>query len=252
MRYALSSRQSKELLNKCDEIIVQSRDYLSLFDLVEEYPTKTFILRIDKENTINWELLPSYNKNKNLICCLENLKDFEKCMTLGLRFYYAYPINSFFELSALKNLGVSYVLLGSPLFFQMDKIKSFHIPIRAIPNIAYDAYIPRENGIYGQWIRPEDISVYEEYVSVCEFKDADLTKEGALYRIYAEEQKWPGDLNMLITNLNLECNNTVVYKDLGLKRLNCRQICQEGSSCRYCERALTFGDTVKEYKESKQ
>ena len=251
MKYCLSSRQSKEYLSYADEIIVQSKDYLTLFDLLEKYPEKTFILKIERDCNIDWNIIRGCNKNGNLICCLEDLQDIEKCRTYGVRFYYAYPINSFFELQGLKNLGVAYVILGMPLFFQMDMVKEFKIPVRAIPNVAYDAYIPHMNGICGQWIRPEDIDTYEEYVDVCEFKDSSLDKEKALFRIYAQEKVWPGDLNDLITNLNLSCNNNVVYKDLAEKRLSCGQICQQRGTCHYCERALTFDKTIIEYRESK-
>ena len=251
MKYCLSSRQSQEYLSQADEIMVQSKDYLTLFDLLDKFPQKTFILRIENSNSVDWNIIRGCNKNGNLICCLENLKDIEKCRIAGVRFYYAYPVNSFFELQGLKNVGVEYVHLGMPLFFQMEEVKAFNIPVRVIPNVAYDAYIPHMNGICGQWIRPEDMDTYEEYVDVCEFKDAPVDKEKALFRIYAQDKKWPGDLNALITNLNLSCNNNVVYKDLAEKRLNCGQMCQQHGSCHYCERALTFDQTVIEYKESK-
>ena len=251
MKYCLSSRQSKEYLSYADEIMVQSKDYLALFDLLERFPQKTFILMIEKNCNVDWNIIRGCNKNGNLICCLENLQDIEKCRIYGVRFYYAYPVNSFFELQGLKHLGVEYVHLGMPLFFQMEEVKSFNIPVRAIPNIAYDAYIPHMNGICGQWIRPEDMFLYEEYVSICEFKDSSLDKEKALFRIYSQDKAWPGDLKDLITNLNLSCNNNVVYKDLAEKRLNCGQVCQQRGSCHYCERALTFDQTVIEYKESK-
>ena len=54
------------------------------------------------------------------------------------------------------------------------------------PNIAYYGYIPRENGIIGFWVRPEDVSYYEPYIDVFEFEDCDIKREQALYRVYAE------------------------------------------------------------------
>lgn len=251
MKYCLSSRQGKEFLSCADEIMVQSKDYLTLFDLLEKFPQKTFILRVELDSNIDWNIIRGCNKNGNLICCLENLQDIEKCRIYGVPFYYAYQVNSFFELQGLKDLGVVYAYIGMPLFFQMDEVKKVGIPLRAIPNLAYDAYIPHMNGICGQWIRPEDMDIYEEYFSACEFKTTSEEKERALFRIYAQDKKWPGDLSTLISNLNVSCNNNVVYKDLVEKRLNCGQVCQQRGSCHYCERALTFDQTVIEYKESK-
>ena len=38
MKYSMSSRQTKEYLEKADEIRFEYRDYRSLFDYIEEYP----------------------------------------------------------------------------------------------------------------------------------------------------------------------------------------------------------------------
>lgn len=93
------------------------------------------------------------------------------------------------------------------------------------PNVAYDAYIPRENGIYGQWIRPEDVKYYENGIYVLDFEDVDLLKERTLFHIYKEEQQWPGNLNNLLTNFNVNVDNRGLLKNLGEKRSTCGQIC---------------------------
>ena len=71
----------------------------------------------------------------------------------------------------------------------------------AIYNLAFDAYIPRKNGIYGTWIRPEDVKVYEEWIDVLEFITTDLKQEATLLNIYKDNGYWPGNLNLLFTNL---------------------------------------------------
>ena len=72
------------------------------------------------------------------------------------------------------------------LWSTMSKAMKLNVPIRAIPNIAYDDGLPREDGVCGKWIRPEDIDTYAQYVAAIEFKDCDIKKEQALYRVYAE------------------------------------------------------------------
>ena len=96
--------------------------------------------------------------------------------------------------------------------------------MRAIPNLAYEPYLSHENGICGGWIRPEDTEVYGQYISVFEFYAPKmLEKESTLYHIYAENKKWPGNLNLLIDNLNYDFNNNALYDEdnFALRRMNC-------------------------------
>ena len=97
-----------------------------------------------------------------------------------------------------------YIILAAPLCFDLKKVKAkTQIPIRLCPNLAFDAYIPRANGICGSWIRPEDVEIYEEWVDTLEFITDDLSKESTLFHIYAENKVWPGNLNLLLTNFNV-------------------------------------------------
>ena len=90
---------------------------------------------------------------------------------------------------ALKELGACYIKLDAPLFFNLPKVKKIGIPIRAVPNVAYDDNIDRIDGVCGTWIRPEDIDAYGQYIDTVEFGDCDQKKEQAMYRIYAEDKE---------------------------------------------------------------
>ena len=138
----------------------------------------------------------------------------------------------------MKVLGVSYVRLGGPLFFSMEKVKKFGIPVRAIPNIASEWPWPGDNGITGTWIRPEDVELYSNYVDAMEFENCNLQQDRGFFRIYAEQQAWPGDMTMIISNLHTDALNRLVHPSLAETRLNCGQRCQETGRCRYCERML--------------
>ena len=126
-------------------------------------------------------------------------------MLRNIKFYYKYLATSFYELKGLKDLGVSYVLIGAPLVFDLKNVAQYDIPIRVIPNIAYEPYLDHQDGIIGQWIRPEDVDKYGQYVAVLEFyAPKALEKEAALFRVYAEQKQWPGNLNLLIDNLGVD------------------------------------------------
>ena len=51
------------------------------------------------------------------------------------------------------------------------------IKLRAIPNVAYDKFFPRNDGVSGSWIRPEDIEVYSKYYDIFEFEDCDAAEK---------------------------------------------------------------------------
>lgn len=247
MKYCLSSRQTNEYLMKADEIKVQYRDRNIIYDYSQKYPHATFILEIQPSNEqkINWDEINKFKivtQNK-LILCVGNRNDAYEAKTREIAFYFGYPITTFYELNAVKYLGVCYIKVGAPLFFQMDKLKKVEIPIRIVPNIAYDAYLPHPDGVCGQWVRPEDLDIYNDYVTTIEFEGGDLSKERALYRIYAEDKTWKNDLNLLLTNLNVSIPNVLIPPaDLFAKyRLTCGQKCQEGR-CSICP--TTFKLTI--------
>jgi len=138
----------------------------------------------------------------------------------------------------------------------MNSVKTFNTPIRLVPNIAHENYLPHQNGITGQWIRPEDLHLYEDWNPSIDFRfDEDpqyLQKERTMYHIYAENKTWPGNLNILITHLNHNCENALVADNIGERRMNCRQRCASGRMCHGCQLALDFGKTIRKYVDMKK
>jgi hypothetical protein len=116
-----------------------------------------------------------------------------------------------------------------------------------VPNVAYSAYIPRKNGLYGQWVRPEDVKYYDPAIAAFDFEDCDLQKERGLLHIYKENGEWPGNLNKLITNLGVDCDNRAILPELGSTRSHCGQKCMAGGSCHFCETAVDFQFKVIDY-----
>ena len=244
MKVCLSSRQTKEYLKKADEIKVNFRDRKSIPNLILDYPEATIILQKYKsDEEINWVELKNWHTlaRGNLILCVADIEDFNKAKTAGIKAYFGWTITDYYTLRAVQQMGVCYIQVGASLFFDLKEVSNFMIPIRAVPNVAYDDGLYRPNGINGTWIRPEDLeSVYGEYIAAIEFEDCDLKKEQALYRIYINDKKWPGDLGLIISNLNFIGNNAKLGPTLAETRLNCRQKCAENGNCHFCNRALLF------------
>ena len=249
MKYCLSGRQPLSLLKKCDEIKMNYEDREKILDFIEQLPQKTIILIIPEGvEEVNWNYLRMCGEKIDLILCLYDLQLVQDCKANGLKFYWAYPITSYFELRGLIELNPCYLFLGAPLSFDLAHISTFNIPIRLCPNLCYDAYIPRENGIKGQWIRPEDVKFYEHFVTTLEFVSNELQRESVLFHIYAEDETWPGNLNLLLTNFNVNVDNRVIPEDIGEKRTVCGQRCMKDSgSCHYCDAAINFAENLKSF-----
>jgi hypothetical protein len=204
--------------------------------------------QIKDPQNINWDDIEMYNRvcQNNFICATHNYDACLECSRRNIKFYYGYPVDSYWELQGLKNLGVCYARLGPGLFFDMDAVKKIGVPIRAIPNLAYNDLLPHADGICGQWIRPEDLSIYNDYIEVIEFEDADSTKEQALYRIYMKGEGWKTAISSLITNLSPDpASNPLLDEDLTKARLNCRQKCQAGGTCQICYRYFSLANKKK-------
>lgn len=245
MLYCLNSRQTKEYLQKADEIKVDYRDHEMILDLIKDYPEKTIIINCPKDTIIDFNKLGQYKKltKQRMIAELASADLFGDAAKNGLEYYLGYPVVSFFELNALKQLGVCYVRLDNELFFQLDKVKKCGVPVRAIPNVAYIDGLRRENGILGTWIRPEDLeTIYDDYITTVEFEDVDRAKEQAMYRIYAEQKEWRGPLETIVTNLNADGVNRMLQSELSRTRTTCAQRCLKGSACRICQRSFSLAD----------
>ena len=172
----------------------------------------------------------------------------------GIKWFWPFPITSYYELNHVVALGASMVDLGPPLSFDLANVKKIigdKVLIRMSCNCACPPYLPDElktANFTGPWVRPEDVPLYEEYVDTLYFDNVDLTRESTLLHIYKENQNWPGNLNLLIDKLNFNVDNRVIPEELGPARLNCKQRCLSGGACRLCSRAFEFACRIREEK----
>ena len=255
MKFSLSSRQSPEYLQKADEIKVQWRDRDIIHDLIEKYPKATINLTRyyqDGEQEIDWNELNTFNvlAQGRLVLGLTFISEMIEARSRGYKFYYLSHIRTYQELIDVINFGVCRVHLGAPLFFEMERVKRVcDLPIVAIANSAFsDSVFTRPDGVLGIWIRPEDVDVYSTYIDTIEFFGS-KSQEQALYRIYAEQKSWSGELGLIIQDLNYPCVNRMVPPTLAEARLNCGQRCQENGHCHLCYRLFDLAnpDKLRQY-----
>lgn len=239
MKYCLTDRVSKEYLTMADEIKCTSAK--NLFDLVDDCQADLiYHLSFADEHDLH-SLMNIKDKivslGRRFILELEDLTLAAECKEHGFEFYSPYTASSYWDLRALKDLGVCYVYLDADLFFDIKYASTFGIPIRITPAVAWSSIIPKNNFSYcGTWVRPEDMEMYDEYVAAAEFPYVEPKQEQGLFKVY-KKGVWDGDLNILIKNLDFSCRNARLINKFGESRLDCRQKCMKGT-CHMCETAI--------------
>lgn len=249
MKYCVSSRQPYSVMREADEVFVQYQDRGQILDFVEKMPDKTIILDYPTEPDPNeWNTWSMYQeKLGDFYVALHNLFVAEMFNDHGIKWYWPYPITSFYELNSIVAAGAAYVLLGPPLTHSVDKVRRLtQASIRAVANSAKPKYLRNADPIVGSWIRPEDVKEYEPYVDCLEFESNSLKEEAALLHIYKDNQEWPGNLNLIIHDLGKNVDNRGIVEPFGATRATCGQRCQSGSVCRYCERTIDLSNLVKQ------
>ena len=243
MKYMISCRHSRVELEQADEIKVNYNDIKRIEDFItEDWKCNADVyIYITDANQVDWDKLKVYKEILNIIIAAEHPEDFRTIRENGFKYFWSYPISTFYELRSLKEMQVCQVLLDAPLYFQLPEVKSVcgrDIEIRLIANKCFNDHLPQRTGMCGTYIRPEDIEAYSKYVSHIEFSTDGLEKEKALLKVY-KEGFWPGNLNILLTNLRTNVDNRAFDNRFAERRISCGQRCQGAGHCHYCD--ITFG-----------
>lgn len=243
MKYCLSSRLAPRFLREADEIKVQFRDRKSIPDLYHKYG-KPIILFPGDVSEYDWAEMRQYDLlcNSNLILNLSHLELVQYAKENKIKFMLNTEATSYWELEGLQNLGAEYAYVGIPLFFDLEHTLNFDIQIRAIPTVAYNHTLPHKDGVCGQWIRPEDVEEYEDYIQVLEFEPCDIVREQTLFKVYAQDKEWRTRLDILVEDLGSPAINRMIMPEVIETRLKCRQSCKSGGRCHMCYTALKLAD----------
>lgn len=255
MKFMISCRHTLVDLEQADEIRVDYKDRARLEDFITDkwQCDKPIYIYIPRDQLVDWDILQTYADILNMTIAVEDTNLIQEAKDRGYRTFWSFPVASYWELRGLIDLGVNEVLLDAPLYFDLPKVKNAcgDIEIRLVVNKCINEYMKRKNGICGTYVRPEDVEVYEQYVSHMEFDtNGNLDKEMTLLRIYKKDHYFPGNLNLLLTYLGENVDNRGFDEDFGKKRLSCYQSCQRDNRCHYCRSVFTFiTTTLKNKKE---
>lgn len=261
MRYCVSGRQPYSVMKRADEIKVSYNDRDRIMDFVEKLPDKTIILDVPGDEA-DWNTWYMYSEKFNeFYVALHKLERAQEFNDSGIKWYWPYPITSYYELGMVLALEPSYLMIGAPLSFDLDRVVSLayvegsatQIPLRMVCNNARPPYLPQPDpiantSVCGQWVRPEDADAYGARVQCFEFENVDLKQEEVLLHVYKENKNWPGNLNLLIQNLHYNVDNRAIPEEFGENRMSCGQKCWSTSSCRFCPSALRFAENIRKEK----
>lgn len=248
MKYCVSGRQPLSTLRQADEIKMMYKDYKKLADYAIEMPDKTYIVEVPKNITeIDFQFFTALSESIKIIFAVQDMKKGRECKERGFDFYWDYPIFTWFELDTILLEGPCYIFLTAPLCFSLRDVRyKTEVPIRLCVNLAQYDYLQRDKGLYGPFVRPEDISIYETWVSAVEFKTDDLGIERTLLKVYKDDKQWPGNLNLLLTNFNINIDNRVLPEEFGERRANCHQRCMQAKTCYYCDTAVMLASALRD------
>lgn len=256
MRYCLKYIKN-QYIQEADEILFADNHGDSMIDAIELYPNADFIYEVVDEP--DWDYLKMINSrlnktNRRLIISTMYTTIAQSAKENGLAFYFSFAINNFADLQAVNELGACYALITAPIFFEQDKLEKFSIPIRYRANVAYSGYLTTKRvNANAAFIRPDDVEFYDNDTTTIEFGASSSEQEEVLYRLYKYDKTWPGDLNMVITTLNVvpAPMNRMIGPDFAKHRLNCGQRCVEGDAlqCHLCfnQMALANPSKIKDY-----
>lgn len=257
MKYGITYSRSFRYMKEVDEITLYWSTEDDIVDFIDENFDQKQRIVIDFEQE-------DFDTIEEAIPILENLQEvhpnftikisftsqalLEKLREKGIYYFFSIFCNSWDSLYAYATLGVSDVYITEELCFNLKDVKAFcepyKIKVRVFPNVAQvsgkdTSYIIPD--VRKFFIRPEDISIYEEYVDICELW-CPIEKQSVLYEIYKSEQ-WLGNLSDIILSFYTQVPNTGFMPYFAKARLNCRKKCYK-ENCRLCDMAIDIAHSM--------
>lgn len=252
MKYSIKFYKGCRTLERADEIIIKyDKKSAGLLDFVQKWnEDQRIIVDITELEDIESNLdifAAAAGIHPEFAVMLHSTQNYEPIAALKLPFFFIDGVNCYDDLVGQITLGVSDVYILNELCFNLDEISKYchenKVQIRVYPNVAQSASNFAVDEFKKFFIRPDDISFYEEYIDVIEFFGP-LDKQPVLYDIYTDE-RWIGNLNDVILGLTKEIDNKTVVPYFGEARQKCRKRCIFGR-CDICGSVEALAATLKD------
>lgn len=255
MKYALIYFNTSRYLKDFDEVVLKY-DHKTI-NIIEYVQTKC---EQEQRIVLNVQFLSDEDFEESLeyfaaaaqvhpnIALMGNVQQLDLMKKSGLSFFFGNVVSTWDTLNGYINMGVSDVYIGNEFAFYMKAIsrvcKEHNVQVRVFANVAQTDCPAVGNTMTQFFIRPEDVTLYEELVDVIEFYGP-IDRQDVLYEIYTKG-KWIGNLSELIIGLKENVNNTLIAGCFGTLRRNCGKRCGYTSSCNICTRFVSIQKTLEE------
>lgn len=250
----------KSLAEKVDELCIRYNPKdTSLVEFMNRYPKKRFILWVDKLE--KWELtkfvqikeaVPEIDFTVKFAYGDGAEAAFTQAKEAGIPAFFDLLVKDWDTLNGLLDMGVSDMYITENLGFELDlvaqKAHSRGAKLRTFPNICQSSWSGTDP-LKTFFIRPEDAEVYSEYIDCYEFfVEKDKQNINVLYKVYAKDKKWFGDLQEIILGFNRPLDSRGLFGTFAEKRIKCGKKCMKGKSgCQLCDRYAELAQTMNEH-----
>lgn len=218
-----------------DNKYINKTSLQALKAIKEKYPQLNMYIKIDfNYNSEDWE---------------DTFDIIKKC---SIPYYFSEVIRDWETLSAVLDLEKqpSDIYIGEQLGFELKNVRDRipqEIEIRAYANICQYTNPLFKNRLKTFFIRPEDVKFYENYIDTLEFygvEDKEVSYAEVLYKVYAIDKKWFGDLSEIIVGLNVFLDSKTIYPAFAYSRSNCKRKCLSENKCKICDKISYLSETM--------
>ena len=221
-----------------------------LIDFLEKNNTKRVNLTIEERVTeAEMETFVSiYEKFSNLVLRFESYdaEIIDLIQKSGIPFFFGNRINNWDEFIGFINLGVSDIYIVEDLCFDLERVAAIAKPagirLRTFANVAQSTWKETPE-IKKFWIRPEDISIYENYIDTLEFFGTPQ-QISVLLKVYKEDKQWFGRLKEIIFGLQSDIDSRFIVQRFAEQRVKCKKDCLKGGKCQVCDRVIELSNTL--------
>lgn len=232
-----------------DEIRCPYNQLGLLFKFIKENPQKRYLIELPsdiKQEEIDkaikeLEIIKEIIQDYTFSC--HSLSTFNETRERGYEAFLDLPVTDWELFNSLIKKGASDIWIDGALGFQVNAIARAkgNTKIRVCPNRSASLSEMEPNSFF---IRPEDLSKYQEAIDVVFFRESDKSREELVFTIY-KRGNFIGNLNDLIPDMREPTPNALFKEDFANIRLNCRQSCQvPGHHCAYCRTYFNIGKNL--------
>lgn len=264
MKYCVPYDRNFHYLNEIDEVIVPFNDSLDFFKrLIDKKRIHHSRIILDIEDSMvfheDWktyypvlkELKEKHEINYALRFDVYSdlfLDFYEELKLLDIQFFFKTFVRDWDVFHGFIKLGVSDLYIVESLAFELNLLgPAAHakgISIRVFANVCQNSWSGGDS-LKSFFIRPEDVEIYAPYVDIIELFEGNVNLS-ILYKIYAKDKKWFGDLQDIITGLNQPLDSRRVLPFFAEMRVKCGKKCMKGNPCKICERIVSAAKTLEE------